>query len=72
MKGLLGMSVAAFALAAAAFWATMLTDPPKTEAGITDKFDINNTLQSAAKDASVQDASVIACTYVLTEGHRCN
>ncbi len=72
MYKLLGMSVAAFALAVAAFWATMLTDPPKTEAGITDKFDINDTLQTAAKDAPIQDAGVIACTYVLTEGHRCN
>ena len=72
MKRLLGLSVAAFAIATAAFWATMLTDPPKTEAGVTDKFDINNTLQSAPKNVLIQDASVIACTYVLTDEHRCN
>ena len=72
MYKLLGMSVAAFALATAAFWATMLTDPPKTEAGITDKFEINDTLRTAPRDVAIQDASVIACTYVLTEGHRCN
>lgn len=28
----LGIFAAAFALAAAAFWVTMVTDPPKTEA----------------------------------------
>ena len=68
----LSVFAAAFVLATAAFWATMLTDPPKTEAGITDRFDINDTLGNAPKDAAVQDASVIACTYVLTEGHRCH
>ena len=68
----LGFSLSAVMLAAAAFWATMVTTPPKTEAGITDKFDINETLRTASRDVPVQDASVIACTYVLTEGHRCN
>ena len=72
MFKLLGMSVAAFALATAAFWATMLTDPPKTEAGVTDKFDINDTLRNAPKNVVTQEAGVIACTYVLTDEHRCN
>ena len=72
MYRMLGLSVAAFVLATTAFWATMLTDTPKTEAGMADKFDINETLKTAPKNAPIQDAGVIACTYVLTEGHRCN
>ena len=72
MKRLLGLSVAAFAIATAAFWATMLTDPPKTEAGLAEKFNINDTLRTAPKNAPIQDGSVIACTYVLTEGQNCN
>lgn len=72
MYKLAGMFVAAFALATAAFWTTMLTSPPRTEASITDKFDIDDALRAAPRDAPIQDAGVIACTYVLTEGHRCN
>ena len=68
----LGFSLSVVMLAAAAFWATMATTSPKTEASITDKFDINETLRTSSRDVPVQDASVIACTYVLTEGHRCN
>ena len=68
----LGLSMSAVMLGVATFWATMVTSPPKTEADITDKFDINDTLRTASKDVPVQDASMIACTYVLTEEHRCN
>ncbi len=71
MSRLLGLSVAAFALAAAAFWATLVTNPPKTEAE-TAAFDIDVALKAAPKNAPLQDAGAIACTYVLTDGHRCD
>jgi hypothetical protein len=32
LRRVLGLFAATFAVATAAFWATMLTDPPKTEA----------------------------------------
>lgn len=35
-KRRLGLFAAAFAIATAAFWATILTDPPKTEAAVPD------------------------------------
>jgi hypothetical protein len=72
MSKLLGLFVAAFAVAAVAFWAAMLTDPPKTEAQTRSAFDVSETLKTAAKDAPTQDAGVIACTYVLRDGHRCD
>ncbi len=72
MKKFLGMSVAAFALATAAFWATMLTDPPKSEADTIVRFDVNKALQDAPKDAPIQNANVVACTYVLADFQHCN
>ena len=72
MSKLLGLFVAAFALAAVAFWATMLTDPSKTEAETRAAFDVSEALKTASKNAPTQDASVVACTYVLTDGHRCD
>lgn len=67
----LTLSAAALALAGAAFWATLVADPPKTEAE-TAAFDIGVALKAAPKDAPIQSASVVACTYVLTDGHRCD
>ena len=71
-RGKLGMFAAAFALATAAFWATMLTSPPTTEATPISGIMSAEIERSAPKNVPIQDASVIACTYVLTEGHRCN
>lgn len=62
---------AACALAAAAFWTALVAEPPKTEAETLAKFDIGETLRTAWRDASIQDAGVVGCTYVLTDGHRC-
>jgi hypothetical protein len=72
MYKLLGLSASAIALAAVTFWATLVTDPPKTEAETTAKFDIGETLKTARQDASIQDTNVIGCTFVLTDGHRCD
>lgn len=72
MYKLLGLSAGAIALAVAAFWATLVSDPPKTEAEAIAKFDIGETLKTARQDASIQDASVIGCAYVLKDGHRCD
>ena len=69
---LLGLSGTAFVLATAAFWATLVTDPPKTEAETMIPFDINVALKTAPQDAPIQDGSVIGCTFILTDGHRCN
>ena len=55
-----------------AFWTTTLTDAPTTKAGVATTFDINAALRAAPADAPTQDASVIGCTFVLTDGHRCN
>ncbi len=68
----LGLSISVVMLAAAAFWATILTAPRTTEAARPATMDLVEILRTAPKDAPIQDASVIACTYVLTEGHRCN
>ena len=70
--GKLGMSAAAFGLAAAVFWATVLSSPPVTEATTVRGITSAEIERSAPKDAPVQDARVIACTYVLTDGHSCN
>ena len=71
-RGKLTMFATAFGLATAAFWATMLTSPPTTEATPTRGIMSAEIDRNAPKDAAIQDAGVIACTYVLTEGHRCN
>lgn len=71
MRRWLSLSIAAAALAAVAFWATLVTDPPKTEAETIAKFDIGEALNSARQDVPIQDAGAIGCTYVLTDGHRC-
>jgi hypothetical protein len=72
MKKSLGLLVGALILATAAFWATLVTDPPKTEAETIGKYDVGEALKTASSGAPLQDAGVIACTYVLTDGHRCN
>jgi hypothetical protein len=72
MKRSLGLLIAAFILVTAAFWARMLIDPPKTEAKAMIPFDVNEVLKTAPQQASIQDGGVIACTYVLTDGHRCD
>lgn len=71
MRRWLSLSAAAVVVGGVAFWATLVTDPPKTEAEAIPKFDIGEMLKSARQDASVQDPSVIGCTYVLTDGLRC-
>ena len=71
MSRLLGLSVAALALAAAAFWAMSVTGPHTTEAETMARFDVNEALTSAPEHAPIQEAGVIACTYVLTDGYRC-
>jgi len=70
--GKLGMFVAAFGLATAVFWATMLTSPPVTEATTTSGIMSAEIERSAPKNVPIQDAGVIACTYVLTDGHNCH
>ena len=69
---LLGLSGAAFVLAIATFWATLVTNPPKTEAETMIPFDVHAVLKTAPKDAPIQEAGVIACTFILADGHRCN
>ena len=69
---LVGLSGTALVLATAAFWATLVTDPPKTEAETMIPFDVNVALKTAPKDAPIQEAGMIACTFILTDGHRCN
>ena len=71
-RGRLGMFAAAFGLATAAFWATMLTSPPVTEATTISGITSAEIERSAPKDVPIQEASVIACTYVLTDEHHCN
>ena len=71
-RGKLGMFAAAFGLATAAFWATMLTSPPVTEATPVNGIMGAEIERTAPKDAPIQDPGVIACMYVLTEGHDCN
>lgn len=72
MSRFIGLSVVASALAAVAFWATLITDPLKTEAETMVKYDVAEALKAAPGDAPVQDAGVIACTYILTGRHRCD
>lgn len=72
MSRFIGLSVAASALAAVAFWATLITDPPKTEAETMVRYDVAEALKAASRDAPVQGAGVIACTYVMTDRHRCD
>ena len=55
-----------------AFWTTTLTDMPAATASVATTFDINAALRAAPADAPAQNASVIGCTYVLTDGHRCD
>jgi hypothetical protein len=72
MKRSVGLLGGALALAAAVFWGTMLTESPKSEAETMIKFDSHEALATASKDAPTQDASAVACAYVLTDGYRCN
>lgn len=72
MYRLAGLSTAALALAAVAFWTMLVSDPPNTEAETLVKYDVAEALKTTSKDAPVQDASVIACTYVFRDGHRCD
>ena len=47
----------AFALAALAFWTTMLTDPPKTEASVGSAFaPVGLVIQSSLPEAEAADA----------------
>lgn len=55
-----------------ALWTVTPLDVPAAQARVTTAFDINSTLRSAPADAPVQHAGVIGCTYVLTDGHRCD
>ena len=55
-----------------AFWSATLTDVPAATASVATTFDINAALRAAPADASAQSASVIGCTFVLTDGHRCD
>jgi len=55
-----------------AFWSATLTDVPAATASVATTFDINAALRAAPADAPVQNASAIGCTYVLTDGHRCD
>ena len=71
-RGKLTMFAAAFGLATAAIWATMLTSPPVTEATTISGIMSAEIERSAPKNVPIQDAGVIACTYVLTDGHHCN
>ena len=71
-KGKLAMFAAAFGLATAAFWTTMLTSPPVTEATPVNGIMGAEIERTAPKDAPIQDPGVIACMYVLNEGHNCN
>lgn len=64
--------LATFALATAAFWTAMLTEPRRTEAETGVAFDVGQALETAPKDAPSQPAGVIGCGYVLTDGHRCD
>ena len=70
--GRLGVFAAAFGLATAVFWATMLTSPPVTEATTVRGITSAEIERAAPKDAPIQDARAIACTYVLTDGHDCH
>ena len=55
-----------------AFSAVTLTDAPTAAPGVPTTFDINAALRAAPVNAPAQNASVIGCTYVLTDGHRCD
>ncbi len=58
-----------------AFWSTTLIDVPAataSTASVATTFDINAALRAAPADAPIQEASVIGCTFVLTDGHRCD
>jgi membrane protein implicated in regulation of membrane protease activity len=55
-----------------AFWSMTLTGVPAATASVATTFDINAALRAAPADAPVQNAGVIGCTYVLTDGHRCD
>ena len=55
-----------------AFSAVTLTDAPTAASGMATTFDINAALRAAPADTPAQAASVIGCTYVLTDGHRCD
>ncbi len=55
-----------------AFWSATLTGVPAATASVATTFDINAALRAAPADAPVQNASAIGCTYVLTDGHRCD
>ena len=49
-KRRLGTWAIAFALAAGAFWATMLTDPPRSEAGVTSPVSVQDQLRNVPLD----------------------
>ncbi len=53
----IGLFAAAFALATAAFWVTMLTSPPKLEAAVQTQIDTRElTLKAHLEDGPPSDA----------------
>lgn len=53
----LGLFAAAFALATGAFWASMLTKPPKVEAAVQTRIDTRElTLKAHLEDGQPSDA----------------
>lgn len=48
------------------------TVTPAVMASVTTTFDIHAVISGAPANAPVQHAGVIACTYVLKDGHRCD
>jgi hypothetical protein len=59
MRGRLGLFAAAFMLATGAFWTTMLTDPPTTEASGALAYSIGEVLSKAPRDLPSHHADAI-------------
>lgn len=55
-KRRLSLFAAAFIVATGAFWATMLTDPPTTEARASGSFSIGEVIAKAPRELPVQQA----------------
>ncbi len=55
-----------------AFRSLTLANAPAATASVTTTFDINAVLKRVPASAPVQNAGVIGCTYILTDGHRCD
>lgn len=59
VRGRLGLFAAAFMLATGAFWITMLTDPPTTEASGGLRYSIGEVLSKAPRDLPSHHADAI-------------